>query len=211
MAHTSNLEQAVALDMEKWLQTLPEEAPEYKFSEKYNKFRVKLFDKMRGEKYHRFTKRATVAIIVAAILFAMAVATLAATLGKEFIIKHFSGYATVAVEDGKENAQNVNDFVLSYIPKGFLKTDEYVSDGVITYSFMNGDKWFDVSKEIINAYINVDEENNPVEKFSKNGINYLYLPDPQSNGLMWNNGKYFYEINGTLPKEELLKIAQGAR
>ena len=134
MAHISNLEQAVALDMEKWLQTLPEEAPAYAFSEKYKKFRVKLFDKMRGEKYHRFTKRATVAIIVAAILFAMAVATLAATVGKDFILKHFNGYAEVEVVDS-ENAVIVNALSIGFVPDGFIKVDEFVSDATTTYSY----------------------------------------------------------------------------
>ena len=210
MAHISNLEQAVALDMEKWLQTLPEEAPEYKFSEKYNKFRVKLFDKMRGEKYHRFTKRATVAIIVAAILFAMAVATLAATVGKDFILKHFNGYAEVEVSD-VENADYVNDFQVNYIPDGFIKTDEDKSIMGITYSFKKDDEWFDISKRTIDTSSNFDEENGSISEQIIDGKQYLIKPQNISNSIIWNDGKYAYEINGTLPKEELLKIAQGAR
>ena len=141
MAHISNLEQATALDIEKWLQTLPEEAPEYKFSEKYNKFRVKLFDKMRGEKYHRFTKRATVAIIVAAIVFTLAVVTLAATLGKEFIIKHFNGFAEVSVSESDE-VKGLTDFSIAYIPQGFELSDkekEQLKDLFISATNFEGD------------------------------------------------------------------------
>ena len=210
MAHISNLEQATALDIEKWLQTLPEEAPAYAFSEKYKKFRVKLFDKMRGEKYHRFTKRATVAIIVAAILFAMAVATLAATLGKDFILKHFNGYSTFEISDSKENAEYVNGFVLNYIPDGFNKIDEDSSEMGITYSYKNGNFWFNISKSFLNSGGGFSSENG-IKTIEKNGINYLILSEENSNTVMWNDGKYYYDMNGTLPKEELLKIAQGAR
>ena len=201
----TNFEQAAALDIEKWLQTLPEEAPEYKFSEKYNKFRVKLFDKMRGEKYHRLTKRATVAIIVAAILFAMAVATLAATVGKDFILKHFNGYAEVEVSD-VENADYVNNFVLTYIPEGFDKTDEFVSSGIITYSYSNNDKWFDISKEEITADVGVDEEFGQVKEIEYKGKKFLLSEDESGRALIWNDGKYLYDINGNISLNEMLEI-----
>ena len=209
MAHIFNLEQAVALDVEKWLQALPEEAPEYKFSEKYNKFRVKLFDKMRGEKYHRFTKRATVAIIVAAILFAMAVATLAATVGKDFILKHFNGYAEVEVIDS-ENAVNVDSLTIGYIPDGFIKSDEFISDSTTTYSYSKSDKWFTVTKVKLDSGMTFDEENR-IEKITVNNVEYLYSYSSDANNFLWNNGRYSFNLIGNLDKDLLLKIADSVR
>ena len=209
MAHISNLEQAVALDMEKWLQTLPEEAPAYAFSEKYKKFRVKLFDKMRGEKYHRFTKRATVAIIVAAILFAMAVATLAATVGKDFILKHFNGYAEVEVVDS-ENAVIVNALSIGFVPDGFIKVDEFVSDATTTYSYSKSDKWFTVTKVKLDSGMTFDEENR-IEKITINNVEYLYSYSSDANNFLWNNGQYSFNLIGNLDKDLLLKIAENVR
>ena len=209
MAHTSNLEQAAALDVEKWLQTLPEEAPAYAFSEKYNMFRVKLFDKMRGEKYHRFTKRATVAIIVAAILFAMAVATLAATVGKDFILKHFNGYAEVEVVDS-ENAVNVDSLTIGYIPDGFIKSDEFISDSTTTYSYSESDKWFTVTKVKLDSGMTFDEENR-IEKITINNVEYLYSYSSDANNFLWNNGQYSFNLIGNLDKDLLLKIAENVR
>lgn len=205
----TNFEQAAALDIEKWLQTLPEEAPEYKFSEKYNKFRVKLFDKMRGEKYHRFTKRATVAIIVAAILFAMAVATLAATVGKDFILKYFNGYAEVEVIDS-ENAVNVDSLTIGYIPDGFIKTDEFISDSTTTYSYSESDKWFTVTKVKLDSGMTFDEENQ-IERITINNVEYLYSYSSDANNLLWNNGQYSFNLIGNLDKDQLLKIAESVR
>ena len=205
----TNFEQAAALDIEKWLQTLPEEAPEYKFSEKYNKFRVKLFDKMRSEKYHRFTKRATVAIIVAAILFAMAVATLAATVGKDFILKYFNGYAEVEVIDS-ENAVNVDSLTIGYIPDGFIKTDEFISDSTTTYSYSESDKWFTVTKVKLDSGMTFDEENQ-IERITINNVEYLYSYSSDANNLLWNNGQYSFNLIGNLDKDQLLKIAESVR
>ena len=202
-------EQAVALDNEKWLASLPEEAPAYAFSEKYKKFRVKLFDKMRGEKYHRFTKRATVAIIVAAILFAMAVATLAATVGKDFILKHFNGYAEVEVIDS-ENAVNVDSLTIGYIPDGFIKTDEFISDSTTTYSYSESDKWFTVTKVKLDSGMTFDEENQ-IERITINNVEYLYSYSSDANNLLWNNGQYSFNLIGNLDKDQLLKIAESVR
>lgn len=207
----TNFEKAVALDNEKWLEYLPEEAPEYEFSEKYNKFRIKLFDKMRGEKYHRFTKRATIAIIVAAILLSMTVVTLAATLGKEFIIKHFSGYAAVEVEDGKEDVKSVNSFDLGYIPKGFSKIDEFITKETISYSYSKNELWFNISKSKISGSMTFDEEENSVEKIVVDNTEYLFQTSDESSGLIWNDGFYIYEINGNLNKDELIRISQLAK
>ena len=204
----TNFEKAVALDNEKWLASLPDEIPEYEFSEKYNKFRVKLFDKMRGDKYHRFTKRATIAIIVAAILLSMTIVAIAATLGKDFILKHFDGYVVVNVSDKKDINDNVKSLNFLYIPDGFKMTDSDESDFGITYTYSLSDEWFYVSKTKINSDITYDEENGDVVKKELNGREYLVGSFNNSNSIMWNDGKFVFEINGTLSASELLRIAQ---
>ncbi len=207
----TNFEKAVALDNEKWLASLPEEAPEYKFSEKYNKFRIKLFDKMRGEKYHRFTKRATIAIIVAAILLSMTIVTLAATLGKDFIIKHFDGFASVEVENGKEEAVSVNDFVLGYIPNGFEKVEETKESVWISFTYSKNDEWFVITKSKMDSNMYSDEEQNDLEKIEFNGVTYLYSHSDESNGFIWNDGKFLFDASGNIEKNELFKIVTNAK
>ena len=204
------IEKAVALDTQAWLNTLPREVPAYAFSAPYLKFIAKLTDKMRGDKYHRFTKKATAVVIIAAILLSISIVALAATVGKDFILKHFNGYAQVEVSD-VEKSSFVANFVLTYIPEGFNKTDEFVSQGIITYSYSNNDSWFDISKEEITSDIGIDEEYGSVLEIEYKGKKYLLSEDESGRALIWNDGKYLYDINGTLSKEELLKIAQGAR
>ena len=202
----TNFEKAVELDNEKWLESLPDEVPEYEFTEQYNKFRIKLFDKMRGDKYHRFTKRATIAIIVAAVLLSMTIVTLAATLGKDFILKYFDGFARIEVSD-VESADYVSDFYLGYIPDGYVKTDEDVSKMGILYSYSKEDSWFNISKSRLSADVQLDNENNNIISFEKNGIKYIITKDGESIGILWNDGNFLYELNGNLEETELLRIA----
>lgn len=204
------IEKAAAIDTQAWLNTLPREVPVYAFSAPYLKFIAKLTDKMRGDRYHRFTKKATAVVIIAAILLSISIVALAATLGKDFILEHFNGYAEIKVSD-VEKADYVNDFQVNYIPNGFTKTDEDKSIMGITYSFKKDDEWFDISKRTIDTSSNFDEENGSISEQTIDGKKYLIKPQNISNSILWNDGLYVYEINGTLSTEELLKIAQGAR
>ncbi len=206
MAHISNLEQAAALDLEKWLQTLLEEAPAYAFSEKYKKFRIKLFDKMRGDKYHRFTKKATVFIIIAAIILSLAVATVAASVGKDFLLKHFKGYANVEISDSESGNDYVDSLTLNYIPDGFKRTQEDISDMGITYSYQKNGEWFDITKNSIKSGLTIDA-GSKLEEFSIGLNKYLYSISDGVGTMMWNNGSYVYYITGTITRQEMIDIS----
>ena len=206
MAHISNLEQAAALDLEKWLQTLLEEAPAYAFSEKYKKFRIKLFDKMRGDKYHRFKKKATVFIIIAAIILSLAVATVAASVGKDFLLKHFKGYANVEISDSESGNDYVDSLTLNYIPDGFKRTQEDISDMGITYSYQKNGEWFDITKNSIKSGLTIDA-GSKLEEFSIGLNKYLYSISDGVGTMMWNNGSYVYYITGTITRQEMIDIS----
>ena len=205
----SNFEKAVALDVEKWTASLPDEFPDFECSESYIKFRSKLIDKMRNDKYHRFTKKATIFIIVAAVLLSMTIVTLAATVGKDFIIQHFKGYAEVKVSD-VENAEKVNDFSVGYVPDGFVKTDEDISTMGITYSFAKEQLWFNITKNTLNSGLTIDEENSASEELTVGNNKYLISYSEETITMMWNDGSYVYYLTGNLEKDKLIMIAKNA-
>ena len=209
MAHISNFEQAVALDTQAWLNTLPREVPAYAFSAPYLKFIARLTDKMRCDKYHRFTKKATAFIIIAAILLSLAVITVASTAGKEFIIRHFGGFAQAEIVDTKQ-ADAVTDFALNYIPPGFLKSAEDKSEFGFSYTYENGKQWFSINKSKLDSQTLISE-NTGLEVIQSDYQKYYVNRSDEANTMMWNNGKYVYDITGNISVETLLKIAQGAR
>ena len=204
----SNFEKAASLDVEKWMASFPDEFPDYEFSDSYIRFRAKLIDKMRGGKYHRLTKKATAIVIIAAILLSMTIVAFAATVGKDFILKHFNGYAEVEVSD-VENADYVTNFTISYIPEGFVKTDEDCSKMGYSYTYSNGDLWFNIGKSVIDGTGSYTEES-AIKIIEKNNIKYYLSESVDSKSLIWNNGIFFYDINGNVSLEQLLEIAQSA-
>ena len=207
----TNLERAAALEAEQdWLSILPSDTPSFIMNEQYAKFEKNLLDRMRGNKLHKFTRTTVKVLVIAAILLSLTIAVLAATVGKDFILTHFDGFASYEIIDAEKDAKFVKDFQLGYIPEGFIKTDEDVSDMGITYSFSKGEMWFDVSKSYLEGRRTYTEEKE-IEEIEINGLTLLYSDSTTSNSLIWNNGYYFYDINGNISKDELINIALNSK
>ena len=124
-----------------------------------------------------------------------------------FIIKHFNGFAEVSVSESDE-VKGLTDFSIAYIPQGFELSEKEQIDIEIKQSYVNGSQWFDVFKRTIDLELNYDEESESIKKVTLNGVTYIIGPSDGSNDIMWNDGNYIYEINGTLSVDELIKIAE---
>ncbi|MBR0540952.1 MAG: DUF4367 domain-containing protein [Clostridia bacterium] len=205
----NNLGTALQLDLFKELDSLPTEFEEYEHSEKYNKNINRLFDKMRGDKYHRFTKKATTIILVAAILFALVVAGFAATVGREFVIKTFCDHFAYSVVD-KEGKKTVTELNVGYIPAGFtLESESGNAKTLMQKRFVNGNLYIDVDKRALSTTVEYDSKTTQ-EYVEIDGITYVYFGDPEYglNGILWNKNGYIYCIQGNIKKDELLEIAK---
>ena len=51
----NNLKKACELSLNEWSATFPKRIPEAECSEKHKRWKKNLFNKMRGDYYHRFT------------------------------------------------------------------------------------------------------------------------------------------------------------
>lgn len=200
----SNLEKAAAMYTENWINALPEE--EFIPSPEYIKWRNRLLDKMRNDKYHRLTKRATMVLIAAILTFLLAVGTLAATVGKDFIIRTYYTFANYIVLDSEP--KYVKSLELGYIPEGFEKVDETKSVNEYHYSFKKGEKFINLSKAMEESHISFNGIG-VVEKININNIEYIYAYNSDSDikELFWNNNYFIYNVSCNISKEELIKIA----
>ena len=64
-------------------------------------------------------------------------------------------------------------------------------------------------KNDINSNIYFSDDENKLEEIEYNGTKYLiYSSDKNVYGIIWNDGKYSYDLGGNLSKEELLRIAK---
>lgn len=205
----SNLAKALQLNLFNEINALPTEFGEYEHSEKYISNINRLFDKMRGDKYHRFTKKATTIILIAAILFVLVVVGFAATVGRDFVVKTFSDHFQYSVVD-IEGKKRVSELTIGYIPEGFaLKNELGNSKTLLQKGFVNGNLYFDVDKRPLNTKIDYDSKNSE-ENIEIGGITYVCFSDSQYGlwGFVWNKDGYIYCLQGNISKDELLKIAR---
>jgi hypothetical protein len=202
----SKLEEACLLSCEEWVNSFECET-DYQFSKAFEKKIDVLFDKMRNDRYHRFTRRTARALIIVAIILSFATTVFAIPTTREYIIKKFSNHSTYAVVDSS-NFENVEDLRVEYVPNGFEKSNELISDSLINVDYEYGEKWFSISKNNLDAEINFDTESNEYEKITDNDISYIvHNSNDKCCEIIWNNGQNIYTINGNILKEELLKIA----
>lgn len=202
----SNFTKACALSQEAWLDSLPTEFDDYTYSKKYNKEINTLINKMRNDKYHRFTKRTTRLLIVAAVIVSLAVTVIALPNSRSFIVKKFSGYGVMY--NNTYDLNSIENMSVGYIPDGFEYTGNGTDRDTNIKTYLNGRQYINIGKYGLSYSINYDSEyikaynikrNNIVYRVSKNSGNEIMVT--------WKYKGFTYLINGNISEEEALKIA----
>lgn len=202
----SNFTKACALSQEAWLDSLPTEFDDYTYSKKYNKEINNLINKMRNDKYHRFTKRTTRLLIVAAVIVSLAVTVIALPNSRSFIVKKFSGYGVMY--NNTYDLNSIENTSVGYIPDGFEYTGNSTDRDTNIKTYLNGRQYINIGKYGLSYSINYDSEyikaynikrNNIVYRVSKNSGNEIMVT--------WKYRGFTYLINGNISEEEALKIA----
>lgn len=202
----SNFTKACALSQEAWLDSLPTEFDDYTYSKKYNKEINTLINKMRNDKYHRFTKRTTRLLIVAAVIVSLAVTVIALPNSRSFIVKKFSGYGVMY--NNTYDLNSIENTSVGYIPDGFEYTGNSTDRDTNIKTYLNGRQYINIGKYGLSYSINYDSEyikaynikrNNIVYRVSKNSGNEIMVT--------WKYRGFTYLINGNISEEEALKIA----
>lgn len=204
------LKEACILSCEEWLSSIENIDEEHVFSKKFEKEMNKLCDKMRGDKYHRFTRKATRFLIVAAVIFSMTITAFAVPASREYIIKKFLTHSVYSITD-VDNINNIETLNIGYVPTGYIKGSEYTSEIItqITYTNSETDRWFTVSKYRNDSEIMFDTEEYEKDEIEIDGIKYITFKSSDSaNGVIWNNDKYIYKISGSVDNNELIHIAK---
>ena len=203
----SVFEEACYLSNQRWISSLPEEFEPLEFSKRHQKQMRILFDKMRRDKYHRFTKRATLALIAAIIAISMTITAFAIPSTREFIIHKFFEYSTYSVVGGEANT--VDNIKIGYIPEGFEKTSDYKDDSMLDYIYKSLDNlsWFEIRKTMLNQNTDFDTQQYHYEEVKYNNTTYIYYKNNSTKGYIWNNSNYVYVVSGNISKEVLFNIA----
>lgn len=205
----SKLARACELSLNDWFATFPDVIPEAERSKKHEKWKKNLFNKMRNDRYHRFTTKTIKVMLIAATLCALLLTAFVVPSSREFIIDNFDIFSRYKLTESNDNAIN-GEITVGYIPEGFKLTNKLVSSKVTSYEYFDSnEEIFIVTKGSSSAEVDFDTEKGNLENIDINGQEYIFYVDENNyNFIVWNKNDYVYQVDGTLSRDELLKIAE---
>ncbi|MBR4890869.1 MAG: DUF4367 domain-containing protein [Clostridia bacterium] len=199
---------ACELSLNDWFDTFPEVIPEAECSKKHEKWKKNLFNKMRNDRYHRFTTKTVKVMLIAATLCALLLTAFVVPSSREFIVDHFDIFSRYKLTESNNNAVS-GEITVGYIPNGYELTNEHANLKSITYDYVKDNDWLSISKFSSSIKIEFDTETGSIENMEYNGQTYtLYVDKNNHNYLVWNKNDYIYQVDGVISKDELLKIAE---
>lgn len=206
----TNFEKACLLSCEEWVNTLST-IDDFQFSKPYERKMKKLFNKMRNDKYHRFTTNTVKVLVAAAIIMSIATTAFAIPTTREYIFNHFKNYAVYTVAD-VDQAEQIEPISVGYLPDGFVQSYEDSALDRKTIFYENGNEWIYIDKYRLDSTVFKDNEYNNYETVQINGVDYICsVNDDGNTEIIWNNGEYVYSIYSNVNMNELLTIAENLK
>ncbi len=206
----NNFAQACKECYEDWDASLPDvdSLPDPQYSKKHIKRMKKLFDQMRGNKYHHLTRRAVKVMVAAAVIFALMLCAFAIPSSRNYIIERFDGFGVFTITENNDNA--VNGIEVGYIPEGFELTEKYTSPKTVKFIYKSSNgKAFTINKNASDSNVLFNTEDGKEETIVKGNTIYSFITNnSDSDCIIWQENDYIYCIRGVLAKEEFLKIAE---
>lgn len=100
-----------------------------------------------------------------------------------------------------------------YVPEGYSIADIEVSNKKIKFELHNNDSYILIYQNILNSYnakFQLDSENADIEEeIQVNGEKaYYILKNGESSLFFFDNNNYYVIINNSLPKKEIIRIAE---
>lgn len=205
----NNFEKAFEMSMNDWLSTIPDIVPEAEYTKNHDKWLKNLLNKMRDNKYHTFTTKTIKVLLVAAVLCALLLTAFVVPSSRKYIIDNFDIFSRYKLTESNNNAIN-GEITVGYIPEGFKLTNEQKSARTIMNDYYNSNgEFFIITKSSSTIMVEFDSETGNIENLNINGQIYTFYVDTNNyNFLVWNKNDYVYQIDGTISKGELLKIAE---
>ena len=205
----NNFEKACEMSLNDWLATIPEIVPEAEYTKNHEKWKRKLFNKMRDNRYHRFTTKTVKVLMIAAVLSALLLTAFVIPSSREYIIDNFDIFSRYQITEPNDNSVN-GEITVGYIPEGFELINKHTSTKNVILDYVNVDGTIiNIMKSTSSIKIEFDTEFGSTDTIVLNGKTYTYFLDFDNCGfLVWNDNDYVYQISGLISKDELLKIAE---
>lgn len=192
------------------------------FSLRHRRMMKKLFKELETKRetespstaYQCSTKRKRPALLIVAIIFSVLLSVTAAAYAVySFGFKKQPDH-TIAFSENLENAltEIIYIYVIDPLPDDFKECT--VNTGLFTsnITYKNGDKYLTLKQNVKVKYkTNYNTEGYEIEKTKVNGSDGFFIKFNDENILVWDNGDYILELQGTFDKSELLELAKNVK
>lgn len=199
---------------------------DYKFSDEYKKKMSNLLRRRKRFYYPLIKTQARKAACIAAAVVIAAFCSLGFKPVRQivynFFIKHHADHDRVTVVKEERESSGVPELIeeiyeVTYIPDGYV-LDESEDSIVNVYRFWKKGKYrLNFNQYTMDIATNLDNQDSKVSKKTIDGQEYIIREpideDPDgSTEIMWNNGRYVFDIYADdLDTETLIKIAQSVK
>ena len=175
----------------------------------HERLKKNLFNKMRGGYYHRFTTQTIKVMMVAAILMALLMTAFVFPSSRENTLDNLNAFSIFKITKHNKNSVN-GEIKVGYIPEGFELESRDATAKVIQSDYIsNNGQYFTIFKSSSSMKMKFDSENYVTEEIIVDNIKYTYCEGNEGvNNIVWTKNDYVYRMDGTLSKDEILKIAK---
>lgn len=192
------------------------------FSLRHRRMMKKLFKELETKRetespstaYHYSVKRKRPALLIVAIIFSVLLsATAAAYAVYSFGFKKQPDH-TIVFSENIENAPATIEYqyIVDPLPDGFNESKRNIGVAIANVTYKNGDEYFTVEQDVKKEYrANYNTEGYEIEKTKVNGYDGFYIGFGEISTLVWDNGDYILELQGTFDKSELLELAKNVK
>lgn len=192
------------------------------FSLRHRRMMKKLFKELETKRetespstaYQCSTKRKRPALLIVAIIFSVLLSVTAAAYAVySFGFKKQPDH-TIAFSENLENAPTEIEsmYVLDSVLDGYKEFKRNIGLGTADVTYKNGDKYLTLKQKVKVKYkTNYNTEGYEIEKTEVNGYDGFYIDFGTASALVWDNGDYILELQGTFDKNELLELAKNVK
>ena len=208
---------------ELWLSALPEPAPEHEFSQKFRRKVEKLLRRQRRSPAVnaalRYGRRAAAFALVFLTLSFSGLMTVDAAFRERVIqavVQVFQDFTEFVYTSDSSAVGKPGNLVFTYLPEGMEEQDREQDEVEFYVYYESPDGAFVELTQILvedgtEVLLGLDTEDAEFIDLTVHGTEAVGIVKGLSHTIHWTEGQFVYTLSGTIPMEELEKVAEGIK
>ena len=208
---------------ELWLSALPDPAPEHEFSPKFRRKVEKLLLRQRRSPAVnaalRYGRRAAAFALVFLTLSFSCLMTVNAAFRERVIqavVQVFQDFTEFVYTSDSSAVGKPGNLVFTYLPEGMEEQDREQDEVEFYVYYESPDGAFVELSQILvedgtEVLLGLDTEDAEFIDLTVHGTEAVGIVKGLSHTIHWTEGQFVYTLSGTIPMEELEKVAEGIK